>query len=168
MPTVSLSPIESRWHSLVRLAASANSGYSSAISILSRFGSAAHGDPIYGAGIQLAHLLLTVFLCDLFVKESFRHEHRHVLNRGESVNALKRAIYVGRVASYQARREEMQAVADALSFLPTSSWPGTPGQMQMLLTAGIMTGKNPFLRALIGRIAPTQGTSVIEASSPFS
>jgi TnpA family transposase len=41
-----------------------------------------------------------------------------VLNRGEAVNALKRAIYVGRVASYQAKQhEEMQAMADALSLL---------------------------------------------------
>ncbi len=34
-----------------------------------------------------------------------------MLNRGEAVNALKHAIYVGRVASYQAKQhEEMQAL----------------------------------------------------------
>jgi hypothetical protein len=44
--------------------------------------------------------------------------NERVLNRGEAVNALKRAIYVGRVASYRAEQhEEMQAVADALSLL---------------------------------------------------
>ena len=38
-----------------------------------------------------------------------------MLNRGEVVNALKRAIYTGRVGPAQARRaDEMQAVADAL------------------------------------------------------
>ena len=36
----------------------------------------------------------------------------------EAANALKRAIYAGRVASYQAKQpDEMQAVADALSLL---------------------------------------------------
>ena len=41
-----------------------------------------------------------------------------VLNRGEAVNALKRAIYSGRVHPVQARRfDDMQAVADALSLL---------------------------------------------------
>jgi len=41
-----------------------------------------------------------------------------VLNRGEAVNALKRAIYTGRISPAQAKRvDEMQAVADALSLM---------------------------------------------------
>ena len=43
----------------------------------------------------------TVFLADYFVNDSFRCELLRVLNRGEAVNALKRAIYIGRVAGYQ-------------------------------------------------------------------
>lgn len=63
---------------------------------------------------------------DYFVNEAFRRELLRVLNRGESVNSLKRSIYVGRVAGYQAKQhDEMQAVADALSLLAISSWPGT-------------------------------------------
>jgi hypothetical protein len=59
-----------------------------------------------------------VFLADYFVNEAFRRELPCVLNRGESVNSLKRSIYVGRVAGYQAKQQnEMQAVADALSLL---------------------------------------------------
>jgi TnpA family transposase len=70
------------------------------------------------AMVQVGKLLRTVFLCDYFVNEAFRRELLRVLNRGEAVNALKRAIYLGRVASYQAKQhEEMQAVADALSLL---------------------------------------------------
>ena len=43
---------------------------------------------------------------------------KQLLNRGEATNVLKRALYTGRVAAYQARQEdEMQAVADALSLL---------------------------------------------------
>lgn len=41
----------------------------------------------------------------------FRRELLRVLNRGESANALKRAIYAARVAAYQAKHpREMQAV----------------------------------------------------------
>ena len=59
-----------------------------------------------------------LFLTDCFVNASFRREILRVLNRGEAVNSLKRALYTGRVAGHQAKREdEMQAVADALSLL---------------------------------------------------
>ena len=64
---------------------------------------------------QIGRLLRTVFLADYFVNPAFRRELLRVLNRGEATNALKRLIYTGRVASYQAKSEdEMQAVADAL------------------------------------------------------
>jgi hypothetical protein len=47
-----------------------------------------------------------------------------VLNRGEPTNALKRLIYTGRVANYQAKSvDEMQAVADALRLLPSRTPP---------------------------------------------
>ena len=67
------------------------SGHASAVATLARFGSAAQGDPIYDAGVQLGRLLRTAFLADYFVKDSFRNELRRVLNRAEAVNALKRA-----------------------------------------------------------------------------
>lgn len=61
-------------------------------------------------------LLRSVFLAHYFGSQAFRRELLRVLNRGESANALKRAIHAGRVAGYQARQpDEMQAVADALS-----------------------------------------------------
>jgi TnpA family transposase len=64
-----------------------------------------------------ARLLRTAFSTGYFVK-GFRRALRRVLNRGEAVNALKRAIYSGRVNSMQARRsDDMLAVADALSLL---------------------------------------------------
>jgi TnpA family transposase len=98
------------WDAMVHLFASVHSGHSSAITVLARYGSAARGDPLYEAMVQVGKLLRTVFLCDYFVNEAFRRELLRVLNRGEAVNALKRAIYVGRVASYQAKQhEEMQA-----------------------------------------------------------
>ena len=85
---------------------------------MARFGSAARGDPLHEVGVGIGRLLRTIFLADYFVKPAFRRELLRVLNRGEATNALKRLIYTGRVASYQAKSEdEMQAVADALSLL---------------------------------------------------
>src|SRR3546814_4640850 len=73
------------WDTLVHLAASVMSGNASAVAALARFGSAARGDPIYEAGVQLGRLLRTAFLADYFVKDAFRNELRRVLNRGEAV-----------------------------------------------------------------------------------
>ena len=57
-----------------------------------------------------------------------------LLNRGEAVNALKRAIYVGGVSSRQAKQhEEMQAVADALSLLANLVMAWNTMKMQSVL-----------------------------------
>ena len=95
--------IESHWDNLVHLAASVMSGHAGAVTALARFAPAARGDPIYEVGVQLGKLRRTAFLADDFVNAAFRRELRRVLNRGEAVNALKRAIYAGRVA--QGRRD---------------------------------------------------------------
>lgn len=154
--TVNLKDIEARWENLVHLAASVLSGHSSAIAALSRFGSSARGDPVYEAGVQLGQLLRTVFLCDYFVKDPFRRELLQVLNRGESVNSLKRAIYVGRVSSYQARREEeMQSVANGLSLLANIVMAWKTSQMQAILNRWNAVLPKPVPQALIGPIAPT-------------
>ena len=76
--------IDAHWDSLVHLAASVMSGHASAVTALARFGSAARGDPIYEAGVQLGKLLRTAFLADYFVNAAFRRELRRVLNRGEA------------------------------------------------------------------------------------
>jgi TnpA family transposase len=112
-----LAKITAKWEQIVHLVASVHSGHTSAIQVLARFGAAARGDPLYEALAQLGRLLRTVFLADYFVNEPFRRKSLRVLNR-ESVNSLKRAIYVGRVAGYQEKQhDEMQVVADALSLL---------------------------------------------------
>jgi TnpA family transposase len=104
--SVDTAPIEAHWDHPVHLAASVQTGHASAVTAMARFGSAAKGDPIYDAGVQLGKLLRTAFLADYFVNASFRWELRRVLNRGEAVNALKRAIYTGRVGPAQARRAD--------------------------------------------------------------
>jgi TnpA family transposase len=146
-----------QWDRIVHLTASVYSGQASAVEVLSRYGSAARGDPLYEALVQLGQLLRTVFLADYFLNEAFRRELMRVLNRGESVNALKRAIYTGRVASFQARRqEELAAVGDALGLLANLVMAWNTAQMQATfdrLNARRSTSVPP---ELIGRIAPTR------------
>jgi len=148
--------IEAQWDTLVHLAASVSSGHASAVTALARFGSAARGDPIYGAGVQLGKPLRTAFLADYFVNAGFRRELRRLLNRGEVVNALKRAIYTGRVGPAQARRaDEMQAVADALSLLANIVMGWNTHQMQAVLDRWA-NRRQIVPPELIGRIAPTR------------
>lgn len=153
---VDLSLIESHWDALVHLTASVMSGHASAVAALARFGSSARGDPIYEAGVQLGRLLRTAFLADYFVNSAFRRELRRVLNRGEAVNALKRAIYTGRVSPAQAKRvDEMQAVADALSLLANIVMAWNTAQMQAVLDRWA-NRRQVIPPELIGRIAPTR------------
>ena len=157
-----------QWDAMVHLFASVHSGHSSAITVLARYGSAARGDPLYEAMAQVGKLLRTVFLCDYFVNEAFRRELLRVLNRGEAVNALKRAIYVGRVSSYQAKQhEEMQAVADALSLLANLVMAWNTMKMQSVLDRWNARRSTSVPPQLIGRIAPTR-TEGINLRGVFS
>ena len=154
--SVDTSLVEAHWDALVHLTASVMSGHASAVAALARFGSAARGDPIYEAGVQLGRLLRTAFLADYFVNAAFRRELRRVLNRGEAVNALKRAIYTGRVSPAQAKRpDEMQAVADALSLLANIVMTWNTAQMQAVLNRWA-NRRQVIPPELIGRIAPTR------------
>ena len=154
--SVDTSLVEAHWDALVHLTASVMSGHSSAVAALARFGSGARGDAIYEAGVQLGRLLRTAFLADYFVNAAFRRELRRVLNRGEAVNALKRAIYTGRVSPAQAKRpDEMQAVADALSLLANIVMAWNTAQMQAVLNRWA-NRRQVIAPELIGRIAPTR------------
>jgi TnpA family transposase len=156
LANVDVELIERYWDELVHLSASVHTGYASAVNALARFGSAARGDPIYEAGVQLGRLLRTVFLADYFVNTAFRRELLRVLNRGEAVNALKRAIYTGRVAGYQAKRDdEMQAVADALSLLANIVMAWNTAQMQSVFDRW-RNRRQVIPPELTGRIAPTR------------
>jgi hypothetical protein len=93
--------IEAHWDSLVHLAASVSEWACQRGDGAGPVRRAARGDPIYDAGVQLGKLLRTAFLADYFVNAGFRRELRRVLNRGEAVNALKRAIYTGRVGPHR-------------------------------------------------------------------
>jgi TnpA family transposase len=137
--------------------ASAYSGHSSAINVLARFGSAARDDPLYEVGVVIGRLLRTVFLADYFINPPFRRELLRVLNRGEATNALKRLIYTGRVANYQAKSEdEMQAVADALSLLANIVMAWNTAKMQAIFDRWAQRRSGAIPPELIARIAPTR------------
>jgi TnpA family transposase len=115
---ISLKAIRDGWDELLRLVASIDSGRVSATVALQRFGSAAQGDPVHRAADQLGKLRRTLFLCDYFSNTEFRRELHTLLNRGESVHQLQRAIYTGRVAPERGRRrDEMIAISGALTLL---------------------------------------------------
>jgi TnpA family transposase len=115
---VSVRAIERGWGELVHLVASIRAGKVSAQLVIHRLGSAAAGDPLHRAAEHLGRLLRTLFLCDYLAIEAFRREIHTLLNRGESVHQLQRAIYSGRVAPERGRRrEEMVAISGAHALL---------------------------------------------------
>ena len=125
--------------------------------VLACFGSAARGDPLYEVGVGIGRLLRTVFFADYFVNPVFRRELLRVLNRGEATNALKRLIYTGRVANYQAKSEdEMQAVADALSLLANIVMTWNTAKMQAIFDRWAVRRSGAIPPELIGRIVPTR------------
>jgi len=114
-------------------------------------------DPLYEVGVGIGRLLRTVFLADYFVNPVFRRELLRVLNRGEATNALKRLIYTGRVANYQAKSEdEMQAVADALSLLANIVMTWNTAKMQVIFDRWAQRRSGAIPPELIARIAPTR------------
>lgn len=115
---VSVKAIENGWEDLVRLAASIRAGKVSAAHAIHRLGSAAVGDPLHRAAEHLGRLLRTLFLCDYLAIPDYRREIHTLLNRGESVHQLQRAIHAGQVAPERGRRQqEMVAISGAHSLL---------------------------------------------------
>ncbi|MPW18135.1 Tn3 family transposase [Paraburkholderia sp. CNPSo 3157] len=115
---ISIKAIREGWKELLRLVASIHAGRVSAMVALQRFGSAAQGDPVYRAADHLGKLLRTLFLCDYFSNIEFRREMHTLLNRGESVHQLQRAIYTGKIAPERGRRrDEMIAISGSLTLL---------------------------------------------------
>jgi TnpA family transposase len=147
------------WDQLVNLAASVLNG-TSAVAVMARFGACAKGDPLYDTGVQAGRLVRTAFLCEYWTNPAFRREILRILNRGESVNSLKRLIYAGRVSPHQARRpDEMQAVAEALNLLANILMAWNTAQMQTVLNRWVNRGQI-ILPELIGRIAPTHAEGI--------
>ena len=116
--TVSRRAISRAWDGLLRLASSVREGWCPATEALERFGAAARGDPVHTAGEALGKLLRTVYLCDYLGNPSFRREILDLLNQGEAVHSLQRAIQQGPIGAKRGRTIEQLAAISS----PTSSW----------------------------------------------
>ena len=110
-----------QWDDLLRVSASIGNGTVSAVLVVQRFGSAAQGDRLYRAAKTVGRLLRTIYLCDYFTQPEFRREIHRVLNRGESVHTLQRAIHFGEVPQERGRRAE-EMIAISVSFPCSPIW----------------------------------------------
>ena len=115
---VNLKHIKSGWDDLLRMVASIREGHLTAREALERLGSAAKGERMHMAAEALGKLLRTIFLCDYFSKPPIRREMHTLLNRGESVHLLQRAVHQGRIGTSRGRRhEELWAISGAHTLL---------------------------------------------------
>jgi TnpA family transposase len=131
---VSLRKIRDGWDPLLRLVASIRRGWLSPKEALDRLGSAAAGDPAREAADSLGRLLRTIFLCDFLTQPAFRRELRTLLNRGESVHQLQRAVYHGRLDPQRGRRaKELATVSGAHALLTNAVIAWNTMRMQEVL-----------------------------------
>ena len=139
------------WDPLLRIAASINGGWCSAITALDLYGSAAKGDPAHECGNTLGKLLRTIYLCDLLSNTRFRRELQRVLNQGESMHELQRAIHNGPIRAKHGRsREELTAISGALTLLTNVVMAWNTARMQRVADARWGPRGSPAL----ARIAP--------------
>jgi TnpA family transposase len=117
-PTVRVADIHEGWDDFLRLASSVKSGRCSATFALDRFGSAARGETIFKAGDAFGKILRTIYLCDYLANEAFRTTILKLLNQGESVHFMERAIHNGNLGPKRGRTEDqLAAISGALSLI---------------------------------------------------
>lgn len=135
---VSLKSIREYRPGLLRLVATFEGGWTSATQLLEIYGSAARGEGVYLAGTSLGKLLRTIYLCDYLTLSDFRHEIYQVLERGESVHALQRAIHIGTVPVRRGRDlAEFGVVSGALALMTNIVMAYSAGQLQKSMDAEV-------------------------------
>ncbi len=136
---------------MLRLGASVKHGWYPATEALDRFGSAAAGDPVYEAGDELGKLLRTLYLCDFLSNLAFRGDILDLLNQGEAVHSLQRAIHNGGITAKHGRTtEQLAAISGALTLLANIVMAWNTYRMQ----AVIDQAPNDHPNAGLSRIAP--------------
>ncbi|WP_176072339.1 Tn3 family transposase [Paraburkholderia mimosarum] len=144
------------WDEFVRIAASIRSGKCTAVDALARFGSAARGQAVYEGGVHVGRLFRSIFLIDYFTNAPFRAEMQHVLNRGEAVHNVQRAIHIGKIPVELARRHEsLSAVSSALTLLSNILMAWNTTHMQRVLEEIQAATGEPLAPEQLRRIAPT-------------
>ena len=149
--TVSRRAIERGWDGLLRLGVSVKHGWYPATEALDRFGSAAAGDPVYEAGDELGKLLRTLYLCDFLSNPAFRGDILDLLNQGEAVHSLQRAIHNGGITAKHGRTtEQLAAISGALTLLANIVMAWNTYRMQ----AVIDQAPNDHPDEVLSRLAP--------------
>ena len=121
------------WDGLARLASSVREGWCPATEALERFGTAARGDLVHAAGDALGKLLRTLYLCDYLGSPAFRDEILALLNQGEAVHSLQRAIQQGPIGARRGRTPvQLAAVSGALTLLANLVMAWNTWKMQAL------------------------------------
>jgi TnpA family transposase len=142
------------------LAASIEGGWTSAALALGRLGAAARGDPLHKTGEALGKLLRSLFLCDYFTIMPFRRELLRLLNHGELVHTLQRAIHAGSLAAARGRRrEELEAVSGALTLLANLTMAWTTHHLQQVVDQWTRDG-HPVREELLRHIAPVHVAAI--------
>jgi TnpA family transposase len=152
---VSLRQLDLGWDQLIRVTASIDGGWTSAVLALERFGAAARADPIHQAGSTLGKLLRSLFLCDYLSNMAFRREVLRILNHGESVHTLQRVIHFGSLAAARGRRqEELVAISGALTLLANIVMAWITQHIQRVLDAWHHAGTRRVEGDQLRHIAP--------------
>jgi TnpA family transposase len=158
--SLSLEAVEAGWDQFVRLVASIEGGWTSAPLVLGRLGAAARGDPLHKTGEALGKLLRSLFLCDYFTITLFRRELLRLLNHGELVHTLQRAIHAGSLAAARGRRqEELAAVSGALTLLANLTMAWTTHHLQQVVDQGGREG-HPVSGELLRHVTPVHSAAI--------
>ena len=100
---------------------------------------------------RFGKLLRSVYLCDYFGNPKFRNEILNLLNQGEAVHSLQRAIHPGTIGARHGRSaEQMQAISGALTLLTNVVMAWNTHRLQSLRDQK----PDEFTDTLIARIAP--------------
>ena len=149
--TISPRTLAHGWDGSARLSASIKGGWYPATDALDQYGSVSQGDEVHATGIGIGKLLRSVYLCDYFGNPKFRNEILNLLNQGESVHSLQRAIHPGTIGARHGRSaEQMQAISGALTLLTNVVMAWNTHRLQSLRDQK----SDEFTDNIIARIAP--------------
>jgi hypothetical protein len=111
---------------------------------------------VYEGGVHIGRLFRSIFLIDYFTNTAFRSELQHVLNRGEAVHSVQRAIHIGKIPVELARRQEsLSAVSSALTLLSNILMAWNTAYMQRAIDEIQVATGQPLDSEQLRRIAPT-------------
>jgi TnpA family transposase len=103
---------------MMRVSASVKDGWYPATDAMEQYGSASRGEAIYETGVCIGKLLRTIYLCDYLGNPAFRNGILDLLNQGEAVHSLQRAIHDGPIAAKWGRTQsQLTAISGALTLL---------------------------------------------------